>query len=333
MNSLPFISVIIKTFNEQDGIGRTIDSVRAGMGDYPHKIIVADSLSTDNTTQIASERGVTVVSLQHAEERCCGVGAHLGYLFSQGDYVLLLDGDMQLAPEFLPAAVQFLQQQPQYAGVAGQVEMDDATSYEFKSRKQRLHRIYPLGDCQWLSGGGLYRRSVIEQIGYLTNRNLHAYEEADLGIRIRHAGYKLHRLAVPFFHHTSYTMGSLALLKFRWKLGYLFASGELVRSAWGQPYLREVLGVIRNELVFGLYLLLLLLALLVSAGVGNGWIAGVAVLPLLAFVGLKTVKNRSLVDALRSVLNLTVYAAGLARGLFLTPKSPREYPEHRVINP
>ncbi|MBO1110270.1 glycosyl transferase, partial [Plesiomonas shigelloides] len=72
-----------------------------------------------------------------------------------------------------------------------------------------------------------------------------------------HAGYNVHRLGVPFFHHTSSTMGSLALLKFRWKLVYLFASGELVRSAWGPPFLREVLGVIRNELVFGLYLLLL----------------------------------------------------------------------------
>ena len=57
MNSLPFISVIIKTFNEQDGIGRTIDSVRAGMGDYPHKIIVADSLSTDTPLRLPASAG------------------------------------------------------------------------------------------------------------------------------------------------------------------------------------------------------------------------------------------------------------------------------------
>jgi hypothetical protein len=80
--------------------------------------------------------------------------------------------------------------------VAGSVEMDDASNYEFKSRKQRLHLIYPHGDTDHLGGGGLYRRSAIE-IGYLTNLNLHGYEEAELGIRLQAAGYKLHRLDAP----------------------------------------------------------------------------------------------------------------------------------------
>ena len=45
-----------------------------------------------------------------------------------------------------------------------------------------------------MNGGGLYRRSAIEQTGYLSDRNLHGYEEFDLGIRLRDAGWQLHRL-------------------------------------------------------------------------------------------------------------------------------------------
>jgi hypothetical protein len=104
---------------------------------------------------------------------------------------------MELEPGFLDTAVGFLETHPEYAGVAGSVEMDDASNYEFKSRKQRLHLIYPQGDTDHLGGGGLYRRSAIEKIGYLTNLNLHGYEEAELGIRLQAAGYKLHRLERP----------------------------------------------------------------------------------------------------------------------------------------
>ena len=110
---------------------------------------------------------------------------------------------MALEPEFTPAAIAYLQAHADCGGVAGRAEMDEAQSYEFKSRKQRIHKIYPLGPSRWLCGGGLFRRCAIEQIGYLTNRNLHGYEEAELGIRLRQAGYRLERLNVPFFFHRS----------------------------------------------------------------------------------------------------------------------------------
>lgn len=331
MKPQPFISVIIKTYNEAAGIAGTISSIRAALGDYPHKIIVADSLSTDATQAIACELGVTVVSLTNPADRCCGVGPQLGYLFSEGEYLLLLDGDMALEPEFMPAAIAYLQAHADCGGVAGRAEMDEAQSYEFKSRKQRIHQIYPLGPSRWLCGGGLFRRSAIEQIGYLTNRNLHGYEEAELGIRLRQAGYRLERLDVPFFFHRSHTLDSLALIRYRWRMGYLFASGELVRSAWRQPYWREALTVIRSELLFGLYLLALLVSLLCWGCGASGWLPLLALFPLLGFITLKTVRNRSLGDALRSVMNLSIYAAGLGRGLLLPQQPPRQAPAHRLI--
>jgi glycosyltransferase involved in cell wall biosynthesis len=150
MSHKPFISVSIKTLNEAKCIEKTIDSIQQQIAEYPHKIIVADSLSTDSTQQLASNKGVTVVSLTQPADRCCGVGHQLGYLYSEGEYLLLMDGDMELEKGFIDSAITFLQNHPEYAGVAGTVEMDDASNYEFKSRKQRLHEIYPLGDCDHL---------------------------------------------------------------------------------------------------------------------------------------------------------------------------------------
>lgn len=321
------ISVIIKTYNEQAGIAKTIVSIRDNLADYPHEIIVADSLSTDDTQTIALANGAKVVTLENGDERCCGVGHQLGYLHAQGEFLLLMDGDMELAEGFIEQGLAFLESHPDYAGVAGMVEMDDASSYEFKSRKQRLHKIYPVGDCGHLGGGGLYIKSAIEKIGYLTNRNLHAYEEAELGMRLKHAGYKLHRLAIPYFSHTSYDMSSVELMKYRWRSGYLFASGELLKSAWAKPHFKDALHVVKNEAIFTLYLAVLAVSLLSF----DASLIGFMLFPLVAFFILKAIKNNSLRDALQSVINLSVFSAGLVRGLSCRLKDPNVAPNnHRV---
>lgn len=327
MSNKPFISVIIKTFNEEDGIEKTIQSIKARIGEYPHKIIVADSLSIDNTQSIAIKNQAEVITLVDPNDRCCGVGHQLGYQISEGDYLLLLDGDMELEDGFLEQGILFLEQNPTYAGVAGLVEMDDAASYEFKSRKQRMHKIYPIGDCNHLGGGGVYRKSAIDAIGYLTNKNLHAYEEAELGMRLSTVGYKLRRLDIPYFKHTSYNMSSSDMLKYRWKNGYLFASGELLRNAWGKPYFFHALYIVKNEAIFSIYLFLLFWAVLSTDITAISF----ALLPVVAFWIVKALKNRSLKDATQSVINLSVFAAGLVRGVFIVPKDPTQAPKSRLV--
>ncbi|WP_392439291.1 glycosyltransferase [Edwardsiella piscicida] len=327
MTERPFITVSIKTFNEAQGIAATIDSVRRQLADYPHQIIVADGLSTDSTVALALAQGARVVTLTHPADRCCGVGHQMGYLFSQGEYLLLLDGDMILAPGFIDAAVDFLSHHPDYAGVAGQVEMDDAANHDFRSRRQRLARIYPLGDCDHLGGGGLYRRSAIAQIGYLTNRNLHGLEEAELGMRLGAAGYRLRRLAIPYFRHRSHALPTAAMLKYRWRSGFLWGPGELLRSAWGKPYVGAALRCVRNELLFTLYLLALLLTL--PTLWFSPWPLLLMLLPLAAFTLRKSLQSRSLADGALSVVTLTLFAAGLLRGLLRPQRDPRQPPACR----
>ncbi|WP_375752410.1 glycosyltransferase [Vibrio sp. HN007] len=327
MNDRPFISAIIKTFNEEEGIAATIQSIQKQIGAYPHKIIVADSLSTDKTQEIALENGATVVTLTNGRERCCGVGHQLGYLHSEGDYLLLLDGDMQLAEGFIDNAVEFMQENRQYAGVAGLVEMDEPANYEFRSRKQRMSQIFPLGDCDHLGCGGLYRKSAIDEIGYLTNRNLHSYEEAELGMRLLNSGYKLHRLAVPYHHHSTHNLSTFALLRHRWRSGYLFGTGELLKGSLGTSHFTHALKTVKNEVIFAIYLLCLAASILTL----DSGVIGLTLIPLAAFLTLKTITNRSIRDGFLSVVNLSAISAGLLRGLCKPVKNPFEAPDNKVI--
>ena len=194
--------------------------------------------------------------------------------------------------------------------------------------KQRLHLIYPQGDTDHLGGGGLYRRSAIEKIGYLTNLNLHGYEEAELGIRLQAAGYKLHRLAAPYFSHASYTMPTFKMLTYRWKNGFYGRPVSYYATA-GEKAFPCRAWIVRNELIFTLYILVLIICLLSL----NPGLIIIALLPLLAFIALKAIKNKSLRDGVQSVINLSLFSAGMVRGLMNSVRDPMKQPAVTVSNP
>ncbi len=90
------ISVIIKTLNEEASISRAIASALDAVAPHGGEVIVADSGSTDRTVETAMSFPILLVQLANPRERCCGVGAQLGFQHSSGRYIYVLDGDMDL---------------------------------------------------------------------------------------------------------------------------------------------------------------------------------------------------------------------------------------------
>src|SRR5262249_14626772 len=117
----PMVSIIIKALNEERHIAMAIESSLAALRDIDGEVILADSGSTDRTIEIARRYPVVIVRLNRIEDRSCGIGPQLGFQYSRGKYLLLIDGDMRLYPGFLPAALETLRQNPNLAGVGGAV--------------------------------------------------------------------------------------------------------------------------------------------------------------------------------------------------------------------
>ena len=90
MDSQVDISAVIITFNEQENIGRCLDSV----ADVADEIVVVDSFSTDATADICSNRGARFI--RHPFE---GHIEQKNYAMHQAthDYVLSLDADEALS--------------------------------------------------------------------------------------------------------------------------------------------------------------------------------------------------------------------------------------------
>jgi glycosyltransferase involved in cell wall biosynthesis len=327
------VSVIIKAFNEEKNICAAIESSLAAVAEVGGEVILADSHSTDRTVELASQYPVRVVQLVNPQERCCGVGPQLGYQHSRGEYVYLLDGDMQMVPGFLPEALSFLAQHPEAAGVGGRVVELNTESLEYRERGLRAAAHLAPGEVDRLDGGGLYRRRAIVECGYISDRNLHSYEEFDLAARLRSRTWKLWRIAVDAVTHYGHDAPPYRLLLRRWRTGYVCGLGELVRAAAGQAHLRLVWHGLRELRIYSGVLawwcFLLSIPFWPVVAPARPWIfASVAAAPLVFMAW----RKKSWTRAAYSVASWCFAAAGLVRGLLHGRRPAREPIHSRLVH-
>jgi GT2 family glycosyltransferase len=326
------VSVVIKAFNEQDNICEAIETSLRAVAEVGGEVVLADSHSTDLTVELASRYPIRIVQLANAQERCCGVGPQLGYQHSQGEYIYILDGDMQMVRGFLPQALMFLAQHPEVAGVGGRLVELNNDALEYRERGLRAAAHASAAEVDRLDGGGLYRRRAIQESGYFSDRNLHSYEEFDLAVRLRVLGWRLWRLPVRVATHFGHDAPPYRLLLRRWRTRYACGLGELVRASVGQHRMRLVLRGARELRLYVAVLawwVLLPATLLWPAPLGTriAAFAAVACAPLLVMLW----RKRSASRAAYSVVSWCFNAAGLVRGL-LAPRRPARDPiPSRVI--
>lgn len=319
MQSDVTVSIIVKTLNEAANIERCIEGILSAVDGVSAEVIVADGGSRDETVTLAARYPVVVVQLKNFSERSCGIGPQLGFQHSVGRFILLLDADMVLHSSFLARALDFLDRNPDYAGVGGRLIECSGTGYEYEAA---VWEEYPDdADVSWLDGGGLYRREAILKTGYLSNRNLHAYEEKELGLRLLDAGWKLRRMKEPAVDHFGHTMASHELLRKRWKSGYADACGESIRACFGKPYFLRMLLLHKAMVACLIYQLLLLLTVLMIPFS----VTPFTVVMLLGVLGVivQLIRKGSPRKVFLSFAYTNVFSIGLVRGMLKSQTDPR----------
>lgn len=320
------VSIVIKALNEEANIARAIESCLQALRGIEGEVVLADSLSEDRTVEIASAYPVRIVQFQRREDRGCGAAAQLGFQHARGEFVYLMDGDMALQPGFLQAALAAAAEDSRLAGIGGLVREMQVSNLEFASRAARPRADLQAGEVDRLDGGGLYRRSAIEEVGYLADRNLHGFEEFELATRLRTKGWRLARLDRVAVEHYGYTMNAYRLLWARARSGYVQGAGELTRAALGTPRLAEALRKLRIlPLSLAVTVWLASLPAILLLGRGASWAvmlaAAVAVAPFAAM----SLRRRSLRLGIYAVALWLVYMVGTLRG-FVRPRIPPAEP-------
>jgi glycosyltransferase involved in cell wall biosynthesis len=195
----PALSIVIIGRNEGERLTRCLQSVSpARGGDGNAELIYVDSASTDGSPQVAANFDAQVVVLQGGLQTAARA-RNAGWQRASAPYILFLDGDTILHPQFILTACNALESDPSIAAVWGhRRELHPERS--IYNRVLDLDWIYPAGDTDFCGGDVLMRRTVLAQVeGY--DPGLIAGEEPELCRRLRALGYRIVHIDAPMTRH------------------------------------------------------------------------------------------------------------------------------------
>ena len=324
----PTVSILIKALNEEAKIQSCLDSACRAVSDIDGEIVLVDSMSTDKTVEIAKRYPVRIIQFKDKGDIGCGAAVQLGYEHAKGTYIYVLDGDMQLAPDFLRTAIKFLQDHSNVAGVGGKLVDTSLKNSDDRRRQQYYSRLLAPINVDHLAGGGLYRREAIESAGYLANRWLQAAEELELGLRLVAASWKLVRLPDIAVLHTGHDESSLSLVRRLLMRGRMSAYGVLLRNAVGKPWFFRALMntwfVFLAPLMYiGAILLAPTLSRLMQAPVEFAFVNALTVI-LISIWFVLSLRKKSPVNSVISLATWHLFFLSAAKGFISSPRNPME---------
>jgi glycosyltransferase involved in cell wall biosynthesis len=321
------VSIVVKALNEERYIATAIESALAALDGIGGEVILADSASTDHTVEIAEKYPIKIVSMSRVEDRSCGAGGQLGYQYSCGAYVCLIDGDMRLYPGFLASAIRYLDSNPGVAGVGGMIVELEKDNVEYVKRAARDDPDRRPGMVARLDCGGVYRRAAIESVGYFTDRNLHGAEELELGARLLAKGWTLARIDRPAIDHYGHSGNAFHLLRQRWTSQMAFSMGEVLRSSLGRPHFHAILRQVKGDLLLLVAVHAWWLCLLATPFIVGEPLLAVALIATFALTpfAVMSARCRSMSVGIYSVTAWNVYALGIWPGLLQRRVDPAEW--------
>ena len=236
------LDVVIIGHNEADNLAACIESVNKSALilktklSINIKIIFVDSYSTDNSKEIALNKSVPVAyppRMYSTPANC----RNTGFFLTNSEYVMFVDGDMQLYPNWLFDGVEFLLKNPEAAGVDG-VRDDEIpfgkTTKIIKNHDQVHKEVEKIKYSMEIGGAFLFRRQAILSIGGF-EPSLEINEEVVASCQLKSKGFNIFRIDAPMILHVNTKLKSttkiISRLLFNKKL---FTPGSIVRHTFGK---------------------------------------------------------------------------------------------------
>lgn len=178
MAKVTLVSIIVPTHNSERFLENCLASIKAQTY-APIELIVVDRDSTDATPQIA--RKYTPHVYNHGPER--SAQRNFGVAKAKGDYVAIIDSDMELTPQVIAACIGKITNDPDAKGV---IIPEESFGIGFWARCKALERSYYIGNDTIEAARFFARSTYISLGGY--DEALIAGEDWDLSARLRQLG-------------------------------------------------------------------------------------------------------------------------------------------------
>ncbi len=191
-----------------------------------HEVILVDNNSTDDSVVHVNSHYPEVKLIPLNQNLGFTGACNAGYDVAQGEFILLLNNDTEADPEWLGAMIRTFRRHPKVGIVASKIMLYDqrdhfhaAGDYYLKCGIpgnrgvwQRDEGQYGLEEPVFAACGAAaaYRRTLVEDIGFLDDDFFFSCEDVDMAWRAHLAGWQvLYAPSAIVFHKLKATGGSI----------------------------------------------------------------------------------------------------------------------------
>lgn len=193
----PLVTIVTPSLNQGDFLETAILSVLEQ--DYQNlEYMIIDGGSTDHSVEIIRNYAHRLAHWESEPDRGQAHAINKGLKRAKGEILGWLNADDVLLPDTVSTAVEVLRKDPELDVVYGRLERIDPNGKAVPTPLLPKDRVefdpyHAIGECVVNQPGSFWRRSIMEQVGYLDEQLNYAFDY-EYWVRILLAGGKFKRL-------------------------------------------------------------------------------------------------------------------------------------------
>ena len=223
------IGAVVIGRNEGQRLENCLDSVTT----HVSSAVYVDSGSTDNSQNLALQRGVELVELDVSVPFTAARARNAGFkrlidIYPNLQYVFFVDGDCEVVPTWVDNAVLFLHDNPDIAVVCGR-RRERNQDYSVYNLLCDIEWDTPPGETDSCGGDSIMRVDAFSAVNGFRS-DLIAGEEPELCVRLRQTGWRIWRLDADMTIHDANISNLGQWWKRSMRSGYAFAEGSYLHG-------------------------------------------------------------------------------------------------------
>ncbi|MBV9592648.1 MAG: HAD-IIIA family hydrolase [Actinobacteria bacterium] len=187
----PF-SLVVPTIG-RPSLGHLLASLAPLEASRPHAIVLVDDRRDGGPLHLQDLDGdlMRLIRVVRSGGRGPAAARNVGWRSSVGDWIVFLDDDVQVGPQWWSALPDDLDVPADVAGVQARIEVPLPST---RRPTDWERNTAGLADAAWITADMAYRRVVLDEVGGFDERFPRAFrEDADLALRVLDHGYRLER--------------------------------------------------------------------------------------------------------------------------------------------
>lgn len=196
----PLVSVIMPCYNDGRYLQEAVQSLAQQTYQQLELIIIDDGSDDPDTLQVLQQ--VTFPSLQiiHTQRSYPAAARNQGVACSTGQYLLPLDADDRISPDYVRQAVEVLERQPEVGAVYCHADLFGNAQGPWNLPDFDVGRML-VDNIVFVTA--LIRRSVFDEVGGFDATLVRGVEDYDFFLSVMERGWQIHQLPDTLFHYRS----------------------------------------------------------------------------------------------------------------------------------